>query len=190
VRTALWEPLPENVILDDFVISTRVNLRGYRIAYEPKAFASELPSASLADEKKRKVRIAAGAFQAMALVKPVFNCFKHPLLFFQFFSHRFMRWTLTPLSFPLLLLSNTLLVLLGAGLFFKILLAGQVCFYLFAFTGAYLADSASKLKALKIFHYILFMNYAVYLGFVRFLRGRQTAVWEKAGREVVAATNI
>jgi len=189
IRTALWEPLPEDVILDDFVISTRINLKGYRIAYEPGAYASELPSASLKEEKKRKVRISAGAFQAMIMLKPLFNIFKHPVLFFQFFSHRLLRWTLVPLSFPFLLLTNTLLVIKGAGMCYTLMLIGQISFYLLALTGAYLTSHTSSLKVLKIFHYILFMNHSVYLGFFRFIRGRQSVVWEKAGREVITASN-
>lgn len=183
IRTGLWQPVPEDVILDDFVISARINLQGYRIAYEPDAWASELPSASLKEEKKRKVRISAGAFQAMALLKPLFNVWRRPVLFFQFFSHRFLRWTLTPLSFPLLFLSNTALVAGGAGPVYRILLSGQAAFYLLALAGAYLSGRTGCPRALKIFHYILFMNYSVYLGFIRFLRGSQSATWEKAGRE-------
>lgn len=184
IRTSLWQPVAENVILDDFVISARVNLKGYRVAYEPEAWASELPSASLKEEKKRKVRISAGAFQAMGMLKPLFNVFRHPVLFFQFFSHRFLRWTLTPLSFPLVFLTNLLLVASGAEIFYQILLVGQIVFYLLALTGLYLTGRTACPKILKIFHYLLFMNYSVYLGFLRFLRGGQPATWEKAGREV------
>lgn len=183
IRTTLWSPVPENVILDDFVISTRINLRGYRIAYEPFAYASELPSASLAEEKKRKVRISSGAFQSMVMLKEVFNIFKHPVLFFQFFSHRFLRWTLTPLSFPVLFVTNMFLALPG-GIFYKITLLSQILFYLLAWIGYHSRSGSRKVKALKIFHYIFFMNYSVYLGFFRFLKGNQSGVWEKAERKV------
>lgn len=185
IRTKLWSPLPDNVILDDFVISARINLKGYRIAYEPSAYAWEFPSASLKEEKKRKVRISAGGFQAMVLLREVFNVFKYPVLFFQFFSHRFLRWTLTPLSFPVLLLVNIPLALFTGGVFFKITLFSQIIFYLLALAGIYLKENSGKLKILKIFHYILFMNYSVYLGFIRFLKGNQTGVWEKADRKVL-----
>jgi cellulose synthase/poly-beta-1,6-N-acetylglucosamine synthase-like glycosyltransferase len=188
IRTSLWNPLPEDVILDDFIISSRINLKGYRVAYEPAAYASELPSASIGEERKRKIRIAAGAFQAMVMLKPMFNAFKHPLLFFQFFSHRFLRWTLAPLSFPLLLLSNMVLVIQGMGIPFTLVLVGQAVFYLLALVGASVADRVVGLRVLKIAFYILFMNYSMYLGFARFLRGRQSVVWEKAGRKVVAAS--
>ncbi len=186
IRTPLWEDLPENVVLDDFVISTRINLKGYRIAYEPGAYALELPSASIREEKKRKVRISAGAFQAMVILKPVFNVLRHPVLFFQFVSHRFLRWTLTPLSLPLLLLTNILLVAYDKGYFLKITLVAQLMFYMLALAGAYVKSEAKAMKVAKICYYMFFMNYSVYLGFIRFLRGKQPGAWDKAQRERLA----
>lgn len=182
IRTELWSPIAGDVILDDLMISARVNLMGYRIGYEPRAYATELPSASLQDERKRKVRICAGGFQSMVRLKELFNVFRHPVLFFQFVSHRFLRWTLTPLGLPLLLIANTGLVFLTENIFYKITFAAQIFFYIMALAGKYLPHSGGKLNILKIFHYILFMNYTVYLGFFRFIGGGQTGVWEKAGR--------
>lgn len=184
IRTALWEPVEPYVILDDFVISLRINLKGYRIAYEPEAFAMELPSASMKDEKKRKVRISAGAFQAISLLKPVFNVFRHPVLFFQFFSHRFLRWTLVPLSLPFLLISSIVMTYFQAGSFYLLMLAGQVIFYGLAFLGASEKDRSKIFKLIRMCYYIVFMNWAVYLGFIRFLKGGQSAMWERAEREV------
>src|SRR5258705_3229419 len=59
VKRALYHPLPGNIILDDFVISLETAQKGYRIIYEPGAYAMESPSFSMKDESKRKVRIAA-----------------------------------------------------------------------------------------------------------------------------------
>jgi cellulose synthase/poly-beta-1,6-N-acetylglucosamine synthase-like glycosyltransferase len=190
IRTDLWEPLPENAILDDFVISSRINLKGYKIGYEPTAYATELPSSTIKEEKKRKVRISAGAFQAMSWLKPLFNVYKHPLLFFQFFSHRFLRWTLTPLAFPTLLISNSLMVFIDGGTFFAIALLLQGIFYLFALIGAFFRDSNRRLPLLKVCYYIVFMNYSVYLGFFRFLKGEQTVVWDKALRQNVLSSAV
>lgn len=185
IRTQLWAPLQENVLLDDFIISGHITLKGYRIAYEPGAYAQEMPSASLKEEKKRKVRISEGAFQSMIMLKEIFNVFKYPVLFFQFCSHRFLRWTLTPLCFPLLLLVNILLTLYHHNPFDIFILSAQLLFYLLAIAGAYFKDLSGKVRILKIFHYILFMNYSVYLGFFRFLKGERSGVWEKAERKIL-----
>lgn len=185
IRTSLWKPIPEDTVLDDFIISANINIHGYRIAYEPTAYACELPSVSLNEEKKRKIRISAGAFQAMGRVSQIFNIFRHPVLSFQFLSHRVLRWTLTPLSLPILLMSNILLVAgQGRVLIYNVCLLGQLIFYGSAIVGAILKYNSRLTKILRISYYILFMNLSVYLGFFRFLRGRQTAVWEKAKRTV------
>ena len=42
IRTELFKVPDENIILDDFVISMKVCLKGYKIKYEPGAFATEL----------------------------------------------------------------------------------------------------------------------------------------------------
>jgi len=68
VRRILYESISYAVILDDFVISMKVAQKGYRIMYEPGAYAMELPSFSMQDEQKRKIRIAAGGFQAIAML--------------------------------------------------------------------------------------------------------------------------
>ena len=185
IRTELWSPVAGDVILDDLMISARINLMGYRIGYEPDAYATELPSSSLLDEKKRKVRICAGGFQSMMRLRELFNVFRHPALFFQFVSHRFLRWTLTPLSLPLLFLANAGLAFLTENVFYKITFTAQVLFYIMALAGKYAGRRGGKLSVLKVFHYILFMNYTVYLGFFRFIRGGLTGVWEKAERETL-----
>jgi len=186
IRTVLWEPLREDTLLDDFMISTGINLKGYRIGYEPGAYAREMPSTSMEEEGKRKARICAGGFQSMSRRPELFNVFRHPVLFFQFFSHRFLRWTAVPLCFPLLFLSNLWIVLNGGGTSYRFFLLGQVTFYLLALVGAYLARRKISMKILPLFYYIFFMNYSVYKGFFRFLRGRQSVVWEKAERDTLA----
>ena len=184
IRTDLWEHLDHSIILDDFVISIRINLKGYKIAYSPDAYAIERPSHSIVEEQKRKIRISAGAFQAMLLLKEIFNVFRHPVLFFQFFSHRFLRWVMVPLCLPLLFLSNAVLLFSAdEPLFFTLFITFQLLFYLFAVLGSY-SNSNTSFKLMRICYYIAFMNFTVYLGFIRFLRGSQSAVWEKAKREV------
>ena len=97
IRTELFSELDNNIILDDFIISMKICLQGYRIEYEPEAFAIETPSASLKEEEKRKVRISAGAFQSIGYLRNALNFFKYPALSFQYFSRRLFRWTVCPL---------------------------------------------------------------------------------------------
>jgi poly-beta-1,6-N-acetyl-D-glucosamine synthase len=186
VRTALFEKAQEDTIIEDFVQSLKVCMKGYVVRYEPRAYATETASLSIKDEQKRKVRICAGAFQAMGMLKELFNIVKYPVLSFQFISHRILRWTLCPLGLVLLLLANIILVWMGAGWFYSLMLALQSGFYFLAVTGWVFANRNIKLKLLYIPYYFLFMNISVFLGFFRFLQKRQTVLWEKAARQKTA----
>jgi poly-beta-1,6-N-acetyl-D-glucosamine synthase len=184
VKTALFHEAAEDTIIEDFVQSLQICMGGHVIRYEPKAFAVESASASMREEQKRKVRIAAGAFQAMKILKGLFNVFRYPVLSFQFISHRILRWTLCPICLIIFLITNNLLVLDGAGRFYEVVFLVQTVFYVMALTGWLFASRDLKIKVLYIPYYFLFMNLSVFMGFYRFLRNRQTSVWEKAVRHL------
>jgi cellulose synthase/poly-beta-1,6-N-acetylglucosamine synthase-like glycosyltransferase len=180
-RSDLFASTREDMIIEDFVQSLEICLKGYVIRYEPKAFAMEDSSLSMKEEEKRKVRICAGAFQAMVHLRRLFNIFKYPVLSFQFISHRVLRWTLCPLSVGILFVSNAIL-LFEPGLFYPLFFALQLSFYLLAVAGWSLAHKNIRIKSLYLPYYFLFMNMSVFMGFVRFLRKNQTILWEKASR--------
>ena len=182
VKTALFHEAAEDTIIEDFVQSLQICMSGYVIRYEPGAFAIEAASVSIREEQKRKVRIAAGAFQAMYILKGLFNVFRFPVLSFQFISHRILRWTLCPVCLVICLVTNALLVYFGAGRIYEVVLLAQTVFYTLALAGWFIAGRNVKMKALYIPYYFLFMNLSVFLGFYRFIRKKQTAVWEKAAR--------
>lgn len=188
IRTRLYESIPADTILDDFVISFGVNRKGYKVMYEPHAYASETPSASLAEEYKRKVRISAGGFQAMGRLLPLLNVFRYPRITWQYVSHRVLRWTLAPLCLPLLLLANVMLVLKKAGPFYGVILMLQLLFYGAAFAGYRLALAGTRNRYLYIPFYFTFMNIAVFHGFGRFVQKRQSAVWERSQRSMLSAS--
>ena len=65
VRRELFQPLPPDTIVDDFVISMRVIQQGKRVAFEPSAVATENATATAQQEFQRRVRLSAGAMQAL-----------------------------------------------------------------------------------------------------------------------------
>jgi poly-beta-1,6-N-acetyl-D-glucosamine synthase len=186
LRTDLFEKEEKEVIIEDFVQSLKICMKGYVIRYEPNAYAIETSSASMKEEQKRKVRICAGAFQAMAILKGLFNFFKYPVLSFQFISHRILRWTICPICLVTLLISNVLVTINSNELIYEVILIFQVCFYICALIGWFFANKNIKLKILYIPYYFLFMNVAVFLGFKRFMMKQQTVLWEKASRQALA----
>jgi len=180
IRTELYEPVEADTMLDDFMISMRFAAKGYRVIYEPGAFASEKPSFSMGEEKKRKVRISAGGFQAMSRMQHVMNPFRYGLLAFQFVSHRVLRWAVTPFCLPILFIAN--LLLLGEHWSYDLILVAQVAFYLLAAVGAILESYNLKVKAFFVPYYFCFMHYAVFLGLRKYLEGNHSGIWEKAKR--------
>lgn len=181
IRTSLYEAVPPDTIIEDFYMTLRIAQQGYRVIYEPLACATELPSASSGEELKRKIRIAAGGWQAISRLLPLLNVFKYGVLSFQYISHRVLRWTITPLALLLTFLLNIPLAYFVGGLYTWLFIA-QMLFYFLAFMGYLLEKKKVKIKAFFIPFYFVMMNYAVFAGFARFGRGSQSVVWEKAKR--------
>ena len=102
IRRDLYEPVATDSIIEDFIMTMTIASDGYLIAYEPEAYAMESASTSVAEEMKRKIRISAGAFQAMWRLRHLFNPIRYGKLSFQFISHRALRWTLAPLGLMVL----------------------------------------------------------------------------------------
>ncbi|HSJ66760.1 MAG TPA: glycosyltransferase family 2 protein [Anditalea sp.] len=180
IRTELYEPVEADTMLDDFMISMRFAVQGYRVIYEPNAYASEKPSFSMGEEKKRKVRISAGGFQAMNRMQHVMNPFRYGLLAFQYVSHRVLRWAVTPFCLPILFIANLFLV--GQHWIYDLIMVAQVGFYLLAAVGAVLESYNLKVKAFFVPYYFCFMHYAVFLGLKKYLKGNHSGIWEKAKR--------
>ena len=181
LRTDLYSEVPANTIIEDFYLTLSIAQGGYRVVYEPEAYATEGPSATVKEELKRKVRIAAGGIQAIVRLKALLNPFRYGLLSFQYISHRVLRWTLTPFALVGLLVSNFYLALEPVG-FYKVFLIGQLVFYGLALVGLGLASQKIKVKAFFVPYYFCVMNYAVFAGIKRYLKGSQSVVWERAER--------
>lgn len=181
IRTECYEPVPPDTLVEDFYLTMRIAQRGWRVQYEPMAWAAEEPSESVAEEMKRKIRIAAGGLQAVWRLAPLLNPFSYGLLSFQYISHRVLRWTVAPLLLPVLFVINVLLAWKGS-VFYQILLLVQVLFYFAAMLGWLLEQRKLKIKTLFVPYYFCLMNGAMYAGFLRLLRGQQSVLWEKAKR--------
>ncbi len=182
IRTALYHPMPENALLDDYVMSMRMVDAGYRIAYAPNAYAMEYGSADLAEESKRKRRIAAGGIQSTWWLRSMLNPFRRFVVAFQLLSPRVLRWTVTPIALMALIPLNVLLVFMNAGTLYTVCWLLQLLFYVAAFLGWWLSQHGRKNKLLYVAYYFLFMNFNVFRG-MHYLRTHQGGgAWEKARR--------
>ena len=169
IRRQLMTDIPDDTLLDDFVISMEIVRMGYKIAYTSKAFAMEYGSADLHEESKRKRRIAAGGLQSSWRLRSLMNPLRHPVVAFQFVSHRVLRWTITPVCLFALIPLNTILVLSGEGIIYTIIWILQILFY------------ASAIAGMKISKYFVFMNLNVFRG-MAYLLNNTSGTWEKAKR--------
>jgi len=160
----------------------RIAAKGYKVKYNAKAVASEYSSASVSEEIKRKIRIAAGGFQVVSRLKGFFNPCKHPWLTVTFISHKVLRWTLLPIAFLLACVTNILLVLHQPPWYFKALLMLQIIFYLASSVGYLLQNTSIKIKLFFLPYYLMVMNYAIVMGFIRFLKKKQNVNWDRAAR--------
>jgi cellulose synthase/poly-beta-1,6-N-acetylglucosamine synthase-like glycosyltransferase len=182
IRTELYETPTKDTLIEDFMITLNVAGKGYRVAYEPGARASEKSSIDINEELKRKVRISAGGLQASWRLRALYNPFKHGFVSFQLLSHRILRWTLAPLSLLILIVSSLILALQGSG-FYQSLLALQIVCYLLAFLGWHYEKKKIRFKALFVPFYFAVMNLSVYLGLFNYLSGNYDVKWDKAVRK-------
>jgi cellulose synthase/poly-beta-1,6-N-acetylglucosamine synthase-like glycosyltransferase len=182
-RELFWDDIPENTLVDDFVIGMKVREQGARFIFEPKAIAFEaLPE--LADEWARRVRIGAGDFQALGFcsrcLHPSFGWFA-----LSFWSHKVLRWV-TPLlgivaTLCALALMNaseaaprilSLLVLVAVGLALVVALIGRL-----------MARCESPLARVpRLGWHFVSMQLALLVGFVRFCRGNLGGQWKRTPR--------
>jgi len=186
VRRELFHRVEPDTILDDFMISMRITQQGFRVAYEPTAVASENGSSNVKEELKRKVRIAAGCYQSLFRLKKLLNPFFNLKLFFQYISHKVLRWTLAPLAL-ISLFASSAFILVEQGQFLEFSVYSfvfylQVLIYGLAFYGLLSQNNPARVKYIYAPFYFVAMNYAMFKGFFRFLKGRQSVLWEKSKR--------
>jgi len=179
IRKFLYIEQSEDTILDDFMITMQVIKKKYKIAYEPNAYAIEDGSLNLKEELKRKIRISAGGIQSILRLKKLLL----PIHIFniQYISRKVLRWTLMPIAILTVLISNIYLAIYDTNPWWDILLITQV-FVFYVSSLMYLINK----KTFQVFYapfYFLFMHYAVILGWIRYINGTQSSVWEKSKRK-------
>ena len=177
IRRELFSPLPEDAIVDDFTIAMRVIEKRYRIVYEPKAIGYEEAASSVGQEFKRKVRMIAGGFQAIGILGNVLNPLNHPIVYFQFVSHKLLRW-LAPIFMLGVFVTNLFLLF---SHFYQLILFAQLVFYSIAIIAA-LQENLRKRALFYFPYYFCSLNIAAGIGIKRFILGQQTVKWDKISR--------
>jgi poly-beta-1,6-N-acetyl-D-glucosamine synthase len=171
VRRNLLVELPQDTILDDVFIPMEVIHRGYRVLFDSRARAWDVPDQGRDREFSRKVRTLTGNYQLLRLA-PWLLTKENPVRF-RFFSHKLMR-----LAVPFALLGLLFASSLTPGLIYRAALAAQIAFYLLSLC-VFLAPREGVFSrfADAAFTFVL-LNAAAFVAFVNFV-GRRQLIWAR-----------
>ncbi len=139
MRRSLWQPLPNDAILDDVLTPMRCVMAGYRVVFEEKACAFDRTAPDATAEARRKLRTLAGNYQLLWLEPRLLVPWCNPA-WLQFMSHKVGRLIVPYTLPPLLLLS---LLLAHRAPVYAAAFTAQFMFYLLAGYGSWLEHSRS-----------------------------------------------
>jgi cellulose synthase/poly-beta-1,6-N-acetylglucosamine synthase-like glycosyltransferase len=178
LRRVLYDPLPESTIIEDFVLTLRVIEKGYLVRLEPRACATEPACATARAEMVRKIRIGAGGWQALGLTRSVLSP-RFGAAACAFWGHKVLRW-MVPHFYLVGVTANIALVLgsYSSVPFYAWCLAAQIC-GAFVAVAAFRSGGRSFPKWSRPISYFYLMNYALALGFLRYLFRTQRVTWER-----------
>ncbi len=177
LRKKLWEKIPSHFLVDDFFINMLVLQKGFKSINEPNAIVFEDVSNGLSDEFRRKIRISSGNFQNLFHYKHLL--FDFSWIAFSFFSHKVLRW-LTPF-FILSIISILPFIIENQSFYFYFLIGIIFCFSLVSID--FLLKSLKvNIKLLRFLTHFTMMNVALFIGFLNYIKGVKSSIWEPTRR--------
>lgn len=178
IRKDAFVMVPENFIVDDFFITFKaIAEKGVAIC-EPKAIAYEDVPGDLKSEFKRKTRIATGNFQNLQRFFPIIFKGRFGLVF-SFFSHKVLRW-LGPFFLIILLVSS--ITLFNTNKIYAIFLITMLLSLVVPIIDFFHRKSQIQIVILRFITHFYYMNTALFLGLIKYLKGVKTNVWEPTKR--------
>lgn len=179
IRRSAYTPIPDNTLVDDFVIPLVARLRtGCRIVYDQDALAWEETPSSMAAEFHRRARIGAGGFQSIGILRRLLLP-GHGWVAFTFLSHKVLRW-LCPFFLLTALAANAVLAAMDPT--YLGLLAAQLAFYAMSLASAWVPSRPRVLKVLRLPAMFTAVNAALLVGFCRWMRGPGNGTWRRTAR--------
>jgi cellulose synthase/poly-beta-1,6-N-acetylglucosamine synthase-like glycosyltransferase len=178
IRNEYYTNVPEGYSVDDFYITMKVLERKRKCILEMKAIGYENVPNLLSEEFRRKIRIAAGNFQNL---KTFYKLLWPPYtgLAFSFFSHKVLRW-LGPFFLILLFATNIILAL--SEPLYQVLLMVQGVLIISPFIDFLLRKLGLHIVILRFITHFYSMNLALLAGFLKFIKGTETNVWQPTRR--------
>jgi cellulose synthase/poly-beta-1,6-N-acetylglucosamine synthase-like glycosyltransferase len=180
VRRHLFEPPPDDTVLDDMAVPMAVIRKGYRVVFEPEAIAFEHGSRSAWEEFARKTRIVAGAVQFLRRGWHQIP-WHSPQVVFSLFSHKVLRW-LSPLAGAVFIMSC--FALRQEGLAFALVWWSAVAALGVGALGC--VTSLRRLLPIGVCYYFCMVHLAAATGMLRGLIGGQAVAWQRFPRTPVS----
>jgi cellulose synthase/poly-beta-1,6-N-acetylglucosamine synthase-like glycosyltransferase len=172
VRRELVVKVPADTLLDDVFIPMNVAKQGFRVVFDARARAWDIPDLGAQREFSRKVRTLTGNYQLLQLA-PWLLGRENPLRF-EFISHK-----LTRLVVPFALVATLITAALLPGTFYRFAFWAQVGFYGLSLLG-WMGFKLGPLSRLADAAYTFTrLNMAALAAFVNFVTGQKT-VWVQA----------
>src|SRR5712691_7857301 len=179
-RRTHYQPIPQEAIVDDFLIPLLMRLRlGGHIFLVPTARAWEVSPERVCDEFRRRVRIGAGDLQALMWTWRLLLPWQG-MVALAYLSHKVLRW----LGPWLMLVGFAANLWLVHRSFFLLLFLGQLMLYGIAAGGTFVRRVPILGVAASGARYFVVLNAAILLGFVRFMLGVARPFWTIAPRRV------
>jgi poly-beta-1,6-N-acetyl-D-glucosamine synthase len=173
IRSPLFQPLPEGLLLDDVWIPLQALKRGFRIASVPAALALEPQAVSPAAEFKRKLRTLVGNWQLMAVAPWLMNPWRNPV-FFPWLSHKLAR-----LLAPWALLAALIASMASSTPWMRWALMAQLLAYAVATAALLAPHTAQRVPLATAAGSFLLLNLAALLSLPQFLlRPDRSTFWK------------
>jgi len=178
IRSELFITIPLNFAVDDFFITLNAMENGAKGIIELNAICYEEVPNLMAEEFRRKVRISSGNYQNL-------KAFIHLLLKFNplsfcFFSHKVIRW-IGPFLLLVSFISN--IMILSHSNFYLYTLVIQLVLLVVPLFDFFLHKIHIHIITLRFVTHFYSMNLALLIGFIKYLKGVKTDVWEPTKRE-------
>ncbi|MEL7123449.1 MAG: glycosyltransferase [Bacteroidota bacterium] len=180
LRRTNYSYVPKNFLVDDFYIAMKCLEADKKAINELNAICFEDVTHDIEVEYRRKRRISAGNFQNMVVFRKLWWPPFKPLNF-AFFSHKILRW-LGPFWLMSMLIGATLLTLKGGWLYQLFALLLVVILLFIPVLDWMLSKMGINLTIFRGIRYFLLMNIALLEGFLNFLKGVKTNVWQPTKR--------
>lgn len=176
MRRELYKTVPPNFIVDDFYITMHVLTQSKQAILEPSAIVYEDVANVPSEEFRRKVRISTGNFQNLREFRSLLRA---NTVGFYFFSHKILRW-FTPFFLCGIFIFSALLAFQSTV--YAAVFAALVCSLLAVAADIGLKKIGIHSRLLRFISHFYQMNFALLLGFVKYIKGVQSNVWQPTKR--------